>query len=384
MCAFQGHRWAAWNVTVRAPNCDPGFVTLTLVRDEAAPYQPNYVVVCQLAEVLQVDIGAVFSSRLLHLRVDEQKRLKKLRIHDPMLLGKLKALSTIAANTSVVKLATCAAASAALRNYPGLKPVAAAVTELSGQLPPLGATSITVTVQQQQAAAALEARVLASRRRSKSMPAGVRDPTSPSAGTAAAPLPSPQAPPPPPPRTHSASPARARTASTFVTNANAAPTKLARAGQQRTAASPAAAAAVATTTNTADPMQAAVRLCDADGCPRGRFYPKGTVFPTTLPMVTWREDARIGILNSYRARTTMPLAMPLTTELAPFEAWCTNAYNFSEGGALAVRTATYRGIENTVSKLLGFAHSQLGVALSYISLRLFSNQVCGNGACVGG
>ncbi|GLC37290.1 hypothetical protein PLESTM_000565000 [Pleodorina starrii] len=39
-----------------------------------------------------------------------------------------------------------------------------------------------------------------------------------------------------------------------------------------------------------------------------------------------------------------------------------------------VSTATYRGINNTVSKVLGFAFSCLAIPMAYISLRLFSNQ----------
>ncbi|GIL68986.1 hypothetical protein Vafri_22290, partial [Volvox africanus] len=73
-------------------------------------------------------------------------------------------------------------------------------------------------------------------------------------------------------------------------------------------------------------------------------------------------------------RKMPPGCIPVVSELHGLEEWCRAPYNFAAGGTIGVSESTYRGIKNTVSKFLGFAHQFLGVPLPYLSLRLFSNQ----------
>ncbi|GIL57134.1 hypothetical protein Vafri_12397, partial [Volvox africanus] len=85
---------------------------------------------------------------------------------------------------------------------------------------------------------------------------------------------------------------------------------------------------------------------------------------------------RYGILTSVgKSKGKMPPGcIPVVSELHGLEEWCRAPYNFAAGGTIGVSESTYRGIKNTVSKFLGFAHQFLGVPLPYLSLRLFSNQ----------
>ena len=104
------------------------------------------------------------------------------------------------------------------------------------------------------------------------------------------------------------------------------------------------------------------------------FYPLHLPLPTQLPMMDWSEGskARLGLLTRL---DPLPDTVPAKEELPPFQEWCQSPYNFNEDGRPGVSHATYKSIEGTISTFLGFCYHFEGVALPYLSLRLFSNPV---------
>lgn len=107
------------------------------------------------------------------------------------------------------------------------------------------------------------------------------------------------------------------------------------------------------------------------------YYPTGESFPATFPNLGWPSYAlaakyKFGILTILKP---LPTSIPLKEEMGIFSKWCQQPYNFGETGSSGVVVSTYRGIENTVSKLIGVAFIFEHVELPYLSFHLFSNQV---------
>lgn len=423
--------WSVWTVTVEVPAPLTGQIGLTLVRNQASrdPHC-NYLVFVEVAERLR-SYGAAVSDRALHERLKRRPRLKTLRVTDPMLLGRLKALSVIGPNTSAVKLTSCAAMHAALRCYPSLAAVAAIVRGLRFTAPTHMATSAFVGPRQLRKAAAIEARLPVTARRrvpiQLSAPEAIQDAVqrpsrASTVATAAAPA------------TTAATPtAKPTTSDPSLNRTPASPTATAaglnavgmvdlhatgvagdgtaRASQPASRGAPRSApvrSAEATTAATAatasQPRQPAQsrhsRLPTAAAQPvtpppgpavgsssqlgvqrpmaadRCWVYPKDGILPDRLPNIVYSEDTikarRIGIFEVLKRHCA---SIPLMAELGPLKVWCLQPFNFNEDSGGPLNESTYRGLENTVSKLVGFAYMLMGAPLPYLSLRLFSNAV---------
>ncbi|GLC37291.1 hypothetical protein PLESTM_000565100 [Pleodorina starrii] len=336
-------------------------LTLTLVRNLTERDARNYLVINQVATKLQEE-GAAVSQRMLHAWVEARQNLKKVVVGDTVLLGSLKNLGVLSPKASVVKLASCTAVHAALRGHRSLAPVAEVVRQLGLQRPSLSAVNPAVTPVLLAHGEAFEARL---------PPAAAARPFTPAAADA------------------NTDATVAPATSTPTTTATTAPTAPASVPTVATTPADAAAADAGPSNASPSPAAAARRPAAATqsraagsgagtaATPRHPYYyPVNLPFTSTLPNIAWAEaPGRIGLLAMLKSSNRgMPAAMPLMEELDDFEAWCTAHFNFLEGGKGGVSTATYRGINNTVSKVLGFTFSCLAIPMAYISLRVFSNQ----------
>jgi hypothetical protein len=390
-------------------------VKVTLVRDETKA--KNHVIVTEVSAILQA-LDVPVKARLLHTWLGHRKDLTTLMVRDTLLLGRLKAAGAIEANASQVKLASCAAMRAAVSRHPDLRSVADAVQRLTDARPPLQGTAPIPPPGHLSCAAAFEARMPSDWRCGSRMPPPT--PTSPSPApppstppSAAAPSPPPRAfrqqrappPPPPPPPPTSVEPQQQyvpspRTGTMPPPPPPPPPPRHACQQQhgppqprgsglpQQVPSPPPPPSKRSPRVSTAPPVAGAAAnpagpLGSSSGggrSPAEMYYPVDLPFPYTLPNRDWGLGSggpgRYGILQFLRrGGLGMPTTLPALNELPVFEEWATQRYNFGEGGTAGVSAETCRGLKNTVSKLLGFAHSWLGVRMPYLSMRLFSNQV---------
>lgn len=307
--------------------------TVTLVRDQAElPHNPrNYIIISQFATCLRVP------NHLVHAWVLSSSQFKTLIVKHPLLIRKLKDLGAIHPRATLVKLASCAAIRHAINSR---KPLFAsyipAIRTFAQAQPPLVGTCcnppISVPLGKVRA---YESRLKPKQRCGGKAPSSsLRDypPPQPSSSPS-----TPSLPPSPPPCLINSTP----------------PISL---------------------------MQSHVEgQHDCSDFHSPAYYTSEANFPTDLPGREWGSsalDSRIGLFQGWKkSGRGHPVLAPITHQLEAFKTWCCAPYNFGQHGQRGVTLETYRGVENTISKFLGFAYSFLEVQIQFLSLDLFTNQV---------
>lgn len=344
-----------------------GSFSLTLLHDDASPCKAgNLVLVSQVAAGL-LQYGAAISSKALNSRLVQLKGLRQARLTCPLALGELKALGVVKPQATSVRVASCPAVCRALRRFHcSFAPIAELVRQLSTVRRDAVRTAAGPRPQHLAAAAAAESRGPIHLRRNSVVahPPAADDP-----------LPQPASQPASRPGTATGTadmaaeapaeqpPAETRTGPTPAQHAPAA----AAAPPQRVPAVP----AVGSTGGAYGPSAGPARRDEERW-----FYPFNSLrtLPRTLPNLPWPQSTkRYGLLT---VMNPLRNDVPLKSELPAFEAWCKKPLDFGGSSVLiGVNDATYRCIENTVSKFLGFCFRHDGVPTPYLSLALFSNPV---------
>ena len=324
--------WSAWPVTVLVTG-SPVPCTVTLVRDQAElPHNPrNYIIISQFATCLGVRIHVV------HAWVLSCSKFKTLIVKHPLLISKLKDLGAIKPRATLVKLASCAAIRHAIHSRkPLFASYIAAINTFAQAHPPFVGTCCNPVV----SAPLCKVRMYESRLKPEQRCGRKATSSSPRDYQPPQPSPSPSTPSPPPSPPPS------------LMNS---PRSISR-------------------------MQSHVeQQQDCSDFHSPAYYTSEANFPTDLPGREWGSnalDSRIGLFQYWKkAGKGYPVLAPITHQLQAFNTWCCAPYNFGQHGQRGVTLETYRGVENTVSKFLGFAYSFLEVQLQFLSLDLFTNQV---------